>query len=739
MQDIKIDLVYLWVDGNDKKWQEEKITWAKKLNIQTNFYQNSSCRFIDNDELKYSLRSAEMYAPWINKIFIITNGQVPSWLDINHPKIRIVNHQEIMPLTALPTYNSQAIVSCIDNIKDLSEHYLLGNDDTFFSDYVNPRDFFDDNGNPYIKLRYQNFEPIENLKDTYRQSILYSIKLLKEKFNIKEDFEKYEPLHCIDSYRKSYFSECKNIFKDEYNTTAHARFRANETVQSMLLKLYMLHKKNCKLVINPQFKEQDSLSKVENLYISLQPIEYMRRIIKGKEPKLLCINDCSVADDKIRSELKIFLNELFPKVQDWEKVDNFQIKPAFKENYQTVVFSFNNDYCKYFSVALQSLIKHADYRQNYDLIILTSGIDKVNKDLILKKLPSNFSIRFFNMTDIIVKNFPGISLSNKKYWSIEIYYRIFIPFIMQNYKKVLYLDTDVIVNENLNELFDIDFDNNELLAVKDTTSQVLSYEIYKERKEHIENTLKLNEPKNYFNSGMLLFNISSINLNNYYERLREAIKIKNLLYPDQDILNMIFENKTKLISSSWNYCCGELLFNNDFIEQITEEYKDDFLNAQNYPKIIHYTSPRKPWNYKLELHFDKFWEYARNTVFYEDILLQMNKDISQQVLIENAKYLNLYQKINNNNKILFWGASIFLENFIKKYEISNDNILGIVDKNPNKYGSFVEQYQIISPNDIKKINPDEIIVTIVNSNAERVSEIKNDLDKLNLDIKISSI
>ena len=102
-----IDIVYTWVDGNDKEWQKEKSFWQQKLGIEGD--NANDCRFIDNQELKYSLRSVAKYAPWINHIFIITNGQIPTWLDTNHPKITIVNHKEIMPKEALPTFNSEAI------------------------------------------------------------------------------------------------------------------------------------------------------------------------------------------------------------------------------------------------------------------------------------------------------------------------------------------------------------------------------------------------------------------------------------------------------------------------------------------------------------------------------------------------------------------------------------------------------------------------------------------------------
>lgn len=82
-----------------------------------------------------------MYAPWINKIFIVTDNQIPDWLDTNHPKIRIIDHKEIMPEECLPCFNSNAIETCIDNITELSEYFLYANDDMFFSSPVKPDDF----------------------------------------------------------------------------------------------------------------------------------------------------------------------------------------------------------------------------------------------------------------------------------------------------------------------------------------------------------------------------------------------------------------------------------------------------------------------------------------------------------------------------------------------------------------------------------------------------------------------
>ena len=142
MKNIKIDLVYLWVNGNDEEWKKKKDFWAEKLGLINDKEINNDCRFIDNEELKFSLRSAEMYAPWINKIFIVTDNQIPEWLDTSNPKIKIVDHKNIMPKEVLPIFCSFAIEMFIDKIPDLSEHFLYANDDMFFTAPVKKSYFF---------------------------------------------------------------------------------------------------------------------------------------------------------------------------------------------------------------------------------------------------------------------------------------------------------------------------------------------------------------------------------------------------------------------------------------------------------------------------------------------------------------------------------------------------------------------------------------------------------------------
>jgi hypothetical protein len=144
-----IDAVYTWVDGGDPAWQARKAAalgdndWVAGVSGQT----ANNSRFASRDELRYSLRALHCFAPWIRRIFLVTDDQVPAWLDTDHPQITVVSHREIFGDTGrLPTFNSQAIESRLHRIPGLSEHFLYLNDDVFLGRPVTPDLFFTSGG-----------------------------------------------------------------------------------------------------------------------------------------------------------------------------------------------------------------------------------------------------------------------------------------------------------------------------------------------------------------------------------------------------------------------------------------------------------------------------------------------------------------------------------------------------------------------------------------------------------------
>lgn len=134
----KIDFVLLWVDGSDPAWLKEKNEYSP----QKEDYSSSANRFRDWDNLQYWFRAVETYAPWVNQIFFVTWGHVPAWLNTSHPKLKIVNHKDFIPEKYLPTFNSDTIETNLHRIPELSEHFVLFNDDIFLTDAVKPEDFF---------------------------------------------------------------------------------------------------------------------------------------------------------------------------------------------------------------------------------------------------------------------------------------------------------------------------------------------------------------------------------------------------------------------------------------------------------------------------------------------------------------------------------------------------------------------------------------------------------------------
>jgi hypothetical protein len=143
-----VDIVYTWVDGADPDWRARMHKALESADLRaTEPSALADSRFTSRDELKYSLRSLEYYASWANHIYIVTDSQVPSWLNTDHPKITVVDHRDIFTdPSVLPVFNSHAIESQLHHIRGLSERYVYLNDDCFFLRPTDPELFYSGNG-----------------------------------------------------------------------------------------------------------------------------------------------------------------------------------------------------------------------------------------------------------------------------------------------------------------------------------------------------------------------------------------------------------------------------------------------------------------------------------------------------------------------------------------------------------------------------------------------------------------
>lgn len=136
---MDIDFVIPWVDGSDPEWRKSKNKYSGKIDEPVDI---TDARYRDWDILKYWFRGVEKYAPWVHKIYFVTCGQKPDWLNENHEKLILVNHEDYIPREYLPTFSANPIELNFHRIKNLSEHFVYFNDDVFITSKVEPEVFF---------------------------------------------------------------------------------------------------------------------------------------------------------------------------------------------------------------------------------------------------------------------------------------------------------------------------------------------------------------------------------------------------------------------------------------------------------------------------------------------------------------------------------------------------------------------------------------------------------------------
>ncbi len=336
MPDMKIDIVYLWVDDSDKKWRAQKNKWLKIIKGQKTIYKDATvdARWRDNGEFKYSLRSVDMFAPWVNHIYIVTGfGHIPKWLNTKHPKITIVPHEQIMPADAIPTFNATAIEMCIPNIPGLSEHFIIMNDDTFFNRPLSPDFFYDKDG--HARVRYStHFKHKHNIGqwigcvDEYTQTLILSAQTIHKIF--KKKVYKYRPSHGIDPYIKSSWIECRNhpMITGQIDKQIRNKFRTNDELQRWLFNLYdlindravFIHsraRKHSRHKILNAFYNTIFFSRIYNSPVVCTDASAARSALINAP--IFCINDSDDTDSTILRDNAKFMAERFPKKSRFEK------------------------------------------------------------------------------------------------------------------------------------------------------------------------------------------------------------------------------------------------------------------------------------------------------------------------------------------------------------------------------------------------------------------------------------
>lgn len=297
MNNYPIDVVIPWVDGSDKEWQKEKAKYSGEGELGA----NTEIRYQDWGNLKYLFRALEKNMPWVNKVFLITWGHIPQFLNTDNPKVRIVNHKEYIPEEFLPTFNSNTIELNVHRIKDLSENFILFNDDLFPLKFTE-EDYYFINDLPCDQAIESPIMPVD-IGDLSRWSCMVKTNNL---LVINKHFKKREVQknNFRGWYSIKYGERLKrNIGLHYWNNFVgfHDPHMANAIKKSTLANIWDIEPELLKQSSNNKFRESTDLSQYLVRYWQLCTNEFVPRKTLGKPYTVTINNYQSVAED-IRSQ-----------------------------------------------------------------------------------------------------------------------------------------------------------------------------------------------------------------------------------------------------------------------------------------------------------------------------------------------------------------------------------------------------------------------------------------------------
>lgn len=290
----------------------------------------------------------------------------------------------------------------------------------------------------------------------------------------------------------------------------------------------------------------------------------------------------------------------------------------------TIVLSTSLYFVPMNASTVQSIIDHADPSRKYDILIMENDLPEKIKLLyckMVKEIP-NISIRFLNVNQKIEK----YKLYIGEMYTIHTYFRLLIPDLLPEYKKVLYLDSDIIVMDDVSGLFNMDISHSSIAGIRDI---VMAGWINGYSPDfHIPYLLNRLEIKKeniyrYVNGGVLLMNLDNIRRQYSAVEMLEYAQKKRFDMVDQDVLNSLFQDHIFHVPFEWNISPDEQgSFRHNILVYAPHDIYSKYMVAHENPKIIHFADREKPWDNPSMLFADEFWCILRKTPFYETMLLR---------------------------------------------------------------------------------------------------------------------
>lgn len=311
-----IDLVYTWVDGSDEDWVRERALYESG-----NYHPDAKDigRFTCREELRYSLRSVAFFADFFRRIHIVTNGQIPDWLDVSNEKIVVISHRDIFrdPEGHLPTFNSHAIECNLHRIPGLAEHFVYMNDDFFFLKEMRKTSFYTLSGLPYVFLNKKNgfgFVPPDVRKTPYVNAGRNTVSIV---FSLIGRVCSSSVKHSPYPQRRSLLKELEEKISLKLTATESHRFRTHEDISlpASLAPMYGL--------AAGYAVEGEIMSSTVRLDCSIEFLGALCYLKAVKWKEFLCLNESVRLEDEtmkiVDSQVARFLDFYFPESSVFER------------------------------------------------------------------------------------------------------------------------------------------------------------------------------------------------------------------------------------------------------------------------------------------------------------------------------------------------------------------------------------------------------------------------------------
>ena len=266
-----------------------------------------------------------------------------------------------------------------------------------------------------------------------------------------------------------------------------------------------------------------------------------------------------------------------------------------KKEIVSLVFSVDNNSLPFFGVTLKSISSTCDKKRIYDIYVLHAGLDVQKQKRAKQDLPLNFNLQFVDVSEQLKKEECAIL---KSYGQTKTnFFKIFAPELFEDVDKVLCLDSDLVVLEDISKLYDTNIKDKLVGAVMD-----LSVENSSQETEDVEKAYNIG-PSRYFNTGVLLMNLRQMRKINFKQKYLKTLQdFDSVVSPEQDCFNVVCKYQVSYIDFYWN------------VMPLEDVCPDDEVKLINYNKLW------KPWICEKTKFSKEFWNVAFESQYYEDVL-----------------------------------------------------------------------------------------------------------------------